>query len=231
MFAGVNGDIKSYGYYVADNVTGILGRAPWLALRNALLSSELARERRELRLVYVSDESETARNEADDMQKFQWAPILLVGARAAPTFDEWKAEIARVQADADAILIGSYRQLAARKGERALVDMRDVVKWTEANSPLPLIGFKRIASVWPSSFWISFPAATVQTRAVMPRLPVTTSDPFGLKRATLSESRWPDSSYSVRRSDENEIRAELPAPAARSRLPSGLKDTVLTAPA
>jgi hypothetical protein len=142
VFAGLNGDIAPYGYDRAHNVTGILERVPWRAIRDALLSSNLGRTRTALRLVYIADNGESSRDDAEDLKKFDWAPLRVTAIRRVDTFDEWKVQIERAGREADAILIGNYRLLAVSPGAKQLVDPKEVVAWTEAHSKRPLVGFK-----------------------------------------------------------------------------------------
>jgi len=142
VFAGINGEISAYGYDKADNVTGILERVPWRAIRDALLASDLARGRREIRVLHLGDASAAAEEDVEFMKRFDWAPIHLVAVRTARTFEQWKAEVIQAEGHADVILVGNYRQLANAPGDKNLIDPKRVVEWTEANSPLPLMGFK-----------------------------------------------------------------------------------------
>ena len=142
VFAGLNGDIDDYGYRRASNVTGILERIPWYAIRDALLASDLRLAKRELRLLHLGDGSRSSLEDVADLKRFNWAPLELVTVRHASSFAEWKSAVELAPAEADVILIGNYRQLAAAPGSKDFADPRQLVKWTEANAMLPLIGFK-----------------------------------------------------------------------------------------
>lgn len=142
VFAGINGEIAPYGYADASNVTGILERIPWSAIKDALLASGLARSKPELRLLHLGDATQAVREDARQMQQFDWAPMKLAGVRTVGSFEQWKAEVLLAPQVADVILLGNYRGLTDAADSMRLVDPAQVVAWTEANSKLPVIGFK-----------------------------------------------------------------------------------------
>jgi ABC transporter substrate binding protein len=142
VFAGLNGEITPYGYDRARNATGILERIPWHAIKDALLASDLRRTKRDLRLLHIGDNSQSALEDAGDLKKFHWAPLKVAAIRHVGTFGEWKAQVEQAAREADVLLIGNYRLLAVSPGSKELVDPKEVVAWTEKHSKLPLIGFK-----------------------------------------------------------------------------------------
>lgn len=140
VFAGINGDIGAYGYDRAPNATGIVERVPWSAIRETLLGSSLAGRKSEIRVLHLGDLSESVAHDAEQSRHFDWWPLKLAGVHLVETFDEWKARVRAAEGNADVILISNYRRLVDASGSKRLVDPKEVVAWTEANSKLPLIG-------------------------------------------------------------------------------------------
>lgn len=142
VYAGVNGEPEMFGYDQAQNVTGILERKPFAALKEMLLIIDKASSRKHpLRILFLGDVSESVRQDAAAFAKFDWAPIVVVEQRFAATFDEWKAAVAFAEAhQVDFIITANYRKIARKPGEKELMPYREVIEWTAANSRVPVIG-------------------------------------------------------------------------------------------
>lgn len=138
VFAGINGDVEPYGYGDAGNVTGILERKPLAAIRDALRQSSLGA--RPLRLRHLGDQSRSVAEDDKLLQAFDWAPYRLLPSRLVGSFPEWQAAVRAAQGEVDALLLSNYRQLARSADDKTLVPPEEVVRWTEANTQLPLIG-------------------------------------------------------------------------------------------
>lgn len=141
VFAGVNADPARYGLDTASNATGVLERPPWGAIQDALLASTIT-SHRPIRLMHVGDNSVPVVNDDRDLHAFAWSPFVQVldSQVGNTTFDDWKAAILRAQDQADVILIDGYRQLARSATDPTLVPPQEVIRWTEENSRLPLVG-------------------------------------------------------------------------------------------
>ena len=149
VFAGINGDAGAYGYDKTTNVTGILERKQLTAIRDAIQSSNLSatvlsskpkNDEEFLRLMHLSDQSGSVEDDDRFIRNFDWQPLLFTGSRMVNTFAEWQAAVFSAQTRADVILLTNYRLLARSSKDPTLVPPADVVRWTQANSRLPLIG-------------------------------------------------------------------------------------------
>ncbi len=145
VFAGINGSIKPYGYTEADNVTGILERKPIKAIKEiiSLIGSGKDNEGN-LRAQFLSDNSHSAERDGKYLASQDWSPIIFQGHVALNTFDEWKTFVGSLSGKTDFLLVGAYRKLyrdeEARKKRKDFMSSKEVGAWTEANSPVPVIG-------------------------------------------------------------------------------------------
>lgn len=141
VFAGVNGEIRPYGYEGASNVAGILERKPLRALRETLQQiAEANGLPAHLRFVHIGDTSESVRLDEEGMEAFDWAPLVRLDSRLVKNFQEWKEAVAAAQSQADVIITTNYRRLSRSAEDKALMQPHEVVAWTEANSRVPVVG-------------------------------------------------------------------------------------------
>ncbi|MDB5803760.1 MAG: ABC-type uncharacterized transport system, periplasmic component [Betaproteobacteria bacterium] len=144
VFVGLNGEPKPYGYDLAMNATGILERKQWTAVKN--LIGDAVRPRvpagREVRIAYVGDSSGSVKEDTKFIDSFDWSPYKLVRSKLVSTYDEWKAEVARANNEADVLLTTNYRRIQETAADaKRMVEPADLVKWTEDNTPkIPVIG-------------------------------------------------------------------------------------------
>lgn len=148
VFAGINGSIEPYGYHKAKNATGILERKPAAAVREVLTimardpANRIGSGDGRARALFLGDKSESVQHDADHLASFSWAPIEYLGVTTVDTFDEWKKAVLSLRDRTDFLLVGGYRRLrlaGAAKG-RTFASPKEVMRWTEANSPVPVIG-------------------------------------------------------------------------------------------
>lgn len=143
VFAGINGSIAPYGYDKANNVTGILERKPVRAVVEVIAQLDQVRQREGVsRVLFVSDKSHSAERDAKLMENADWGAVDYLGNESVKTFADWKALIGGIEGRADYILVGGYRKLSkpSANGNSAFAPSREVGEWTEANSPVPVIG-------------------------------------------------------------------------------------------
>ncbi len=142
VFSGVSDSLAHYGYDQANNVTGILERKPYGALKEALLLIAATRSRPgPVRVMFVGDTSESVRNDEKDFRKFDWGPIEVLDSHLPKTFDEWKNAVDFAgKNDVDFIITANYRKILRKREGQALVPPQEIINWTEANSTVPLIG-------------------------------------------------------------------------------------------
>ena len=145
VFAGLNREAADYGYARAARVTGIVERIPLDAMREALqsavglaLQSEAGRP---LRVAYLGDKSETVDGDAAQVRRYDWRPLRLGGVLQVDTWPAWQAAVLELGAAHDVLLVSGYRRLRRSAADPTLVPAQEVVAWTEAHSPHPVISF------------------------------------------------------------------------------------------
>lgn len=199
VFAGVNRDAADYGYVQAPNVTGILERLPIDAMREAVCAAtECAMLRRPIHLAYLGDRSETVDGDVVQVLEHDWAPLQLDTVQQVDTWPEWQAGVRALGARHDVLLVSGYRRLRRSAHDPSLVPAREVVAWTEAHSPVPVISFNGfytedggMLAIGTSPYEQGDVAARLALKIILDgravdTLPVTTSNQFIV---TMSESR------------------------------------------
>ncbi len=139
VFAGTNGSVVPYGYEGATNVTGILERKSLTALKETLLLPGFSHDH-PLRVIEICDASETVQLDHAFIAAFDWKPLSYTGAELVETYDDWQRAILAADTRADVILTTNYRKLSRSRSDRTLVPPGEVIAWTEAHSPLPVVG-------------------------------------------------------------------------------------------
>jgi hypothetical protein len=141
VYSGVNNSAQRYGYEGANNVTGILEKKPFRALRETLILLGNINGKKQVRIMFIGDASESVRGDEEDYRKFDWSPVKVQESQLADTFDRWKAAVELAnRSGADYIITANYRKILRKTGGRELVPPGEVLKWTEANSRIPMIG-------------------------------------------------------------------------------------------
>jgi len=143
VFAGVNGYIEPYGYVGAANVTGIYERKPLQAVKELIQSLESfrgAKEGRSPRLTYLVDPSPSMQLDRGFVDEFDWAPLVHTGSLQADSFEDWKRLVITAGENSDYLLVANYRKLPRSSVDAGYVPPDEVMAWTEANSPVPVIG-------------------------------------------------------------------------------------------
>jgi hypothetical protein len=142
VYSGVNNSAERYGYGKASNTTGILEKKPFAALRDTLQMIAAAQGKRgPVRIMFIGDSSESVRSDEQDFRDFAWAPVQILESRFAGTFEQWRAAVDYANKNkVDFIVTANYRKILREAGKKALMPPREVVKWTEANAAMPMIG-------------------------------------------------------------------------------------------
>lgn len=138
VFAGVNGQIHSYGYDKANNVTGILERKPVRAIVEAI--TQVCRSVPHPRAIFFGDTSFTVQEDANYIAAQNWRPVDYLGIKVIKTFGEWKRRVLKLRGKADVLLVGGYRKLQYSLHDKKFVSPGEVMKWTERHSPIPVVG-------------------------------------------------------------------------------------------
>lgn len=142
VFAGVNNELKAYGYDKASNVTGILERIPVASLRDSimLIGQEMKKEY-PIKALHIGDNSLPDKYDDRFMHDFKdWQKIVLLPSLLVETFDEWKESILNANEMADVIILTNYRNIKYAKGDKKFVPPDEIIKWTNANSKIPVVG-------------------------------------------------------------------------------------------
>lgn len=143
VFVGINGEPKPYGYDTAANATGILERKQWTAVKNLIDQSVRPNvQGRPVRIAYVGDSSGSVKEDTKFLESFDWAPFKLYRSRLVSTYDEWKEEVTKANAEADVLITTNYRRIQESAADaKRMVEPADIVRWTEDNTPkIPVIG-------------------------------------------------------------------------------------------
>ena len=142
VFAGINGSPEPYGYLEANNVTGILERKPAVALSEfiLLISESLGIIGQKPKAIFLADESHSTERDGDYLDSIDWVGVDYLGRHPNGTFDDWQSAVKNMKGKADFILVGGYRKLHKYPGSAKFVNAKEVMTWTEANSPVPVIG-------------------------------------------------------------------------------------------
>jgi ABC-type uncharacterized transport system substrate-binding protein len=141
VFSGVNADLDAYGYDKATNVTGILERQDFDAIKSAMLSIAASKGMTgPVRVMSVGDTSETVEADAKSISAYDWSPLQFVGTRLVPTLGDWQKAVEAAEGQTDFILTTNYRGLTRTTASRELVPPREVVEWSEAHSKPMMIG-------------------------------------------------------------------------------------------
>jgi hypothetical protein len=143
VFAGVNGSVGPYGYEGAENVTGIFERKPLQAVKDLVLTLEQGRAPggAPVGIRYLMDPSESMARDRNLVESFDWAPLVFEGTDVAQDFEHWQQLVTALpDIDGQYLMIANYRKLRRSQSDPEPVPPDEVMRWTEANSPIPIIG-------------------------------------------------------------------------------------------
>ena len=141
VFAGINGTVEAYGYRKAANVTGIYERKPIIDLSRALAEMR-GRDGEKLgtRIAHIGDLSDSVVQDKKEIDAFNWAPFKLVSSTLVTDFDEWRRAVKEAGAKADIIVLSNYQAVFRAGKDQDLFPPAELMKWTEENSPVPVVG-------------------------------------------------------------------------------------------
>lgn len=137
VFTGVNAEPQKYKFNQANNVTGVLERIPYNAVKEVF---EQVMTSDKKRILHISDSSETSLYIHDELTSFNWAPLQLVESTQINTFDEWKQAVIQKEKNADFLLITHYHTIKRSSTDSTIVPPKEVIDWTEEHTTLPRIG-------------------------------------------------------------------------------------------
>jgi ABC-type uncharacterized transport system substrate-binding protein len=134
VFCAVNGDAATYGYPAA-NVTGVLER-PYFAETMKFLDILCPGFKR---IALISEESITS-DLAFRFMRTEGTSFEIVSRTKCSDFAQWQRAVLDAQDKAGAIGVYTYHSLK-RAGTDENMDPAEVMRWTVANSKLPVVGF------------------------------------------------------------------------------------------
>ncbi len=142
VFAGVNGSVDAYNYNNAKNVTGIFEHKLLVPIQEVILTIEQKKSLPKLnpKLLYLMDPSDSLKQGRVSIDNFAWAPIQYFGSIIANDFEHWQKLVLSIGKKVDYIIVSNYRKLPRNKEQQVFVNPHEVMQWTEAHSPVPVIG-------------------------------------------------------------------------------------------
>ncbi len=149
VYGGVNAAEEDYGYNMASNVTGILERKPLKAVEDTVSMIWEATgggrtQKPKVQLLGDASFSFQAGLTAYDPENYKFTKVRWKEPVAVETFDEWKEFVLGADKTNDVLLVSDYRQVKKAKGGKEFVLPREVMSWTEQNSPVPVLGLAAI---------------------------------------------------------------------------------------
>lgn len=144
VFGGVNSEPERYHYARAKNVTGVLERKPLRAIDDTInmlwkVNGEEGRSPRTLLIGDASFDFAASLSEYEGEGLF-WRHTQWLTPQKAKTFDEWKALVLRAPNVADFLMVSDYRQLRYVIDGNKYVPPDEVMRWTERNAKIPVLG-------------------------------------------------------------------------------------------
>ena len=138
VFCGVNRNVKSYGYE-AGSVTGVLER-PHFNQSIRLLQKIAPKVRTTL---VLSDTGYTSAGALAHMQAEarELTNVQILDWHMAYTFDDWKKQVLRAQAQADALAVYTYHTIRESETSTRIVPAAEVMEWTVNHTTIPIVGF------------------------------------------------------------------------------------------
>lgn len=137
VFAAIDGQPASYGYDDAVNVSGVLEQLPLAAIHETLLT---LRNGQPARLAVIGTVDPTGVAEMQQVQAFDWSPHHLVATRALPDFAAWKQAIPQLDAQADVLIVLSFRGLSQGRGSSSPTAGKEIASWIETHAKALPIG-------------------------------------------------------------------------------------------
>ena len=140
VFCGVNAELDAYGYTNSKNVTGIVERVPFNAIKDSLkYLVKPGTDINNIKIINIGDESGTVRLDEKQILSYDWAPANLIDSILVDTFDRWKETVINASKRADCLLITNYRQLRRVAGQDRFVPPQEIIDWTLKNATVPIV--------------------------------------------------------------------------------------------
>lgn len=198
VLAGVTDSDDLEKFEKAKNVTGVLEKIPVKAIREVLALMLPGKHR----VVYLSDNSLSAKQLQKEVIAQDWGRFELVNHVATNSIARWKKAVLEAQDNADVILISTYQNLGEQqKGASS----KQGIVWTLKNSKIPVIGLYEsfindggYLAISVASFEQGYTAAKIalfilEKKIAIDRIPFINSQMFQLQlRKRLALKHYPD---------------------------------------
>lgn len=141
VFSGIRRS-QPYGYEHLPRITGVLEQLPVQAIK-AVLSNILqiiAPHQESFSLVFLGDKSFRVSMEKNYILEQSWTPFKVTLFSQLETFDDWRQEITQLKKGPGVLFLLEYNHLRAKRGHPTMVSSKEVLEWTLANSPYPVVG-------------------------------------------------------------------------------------------
>ena len=96
-----------------------------------------------MRIALLGDTTLSAARDDEHVSAYDWAPLVYTGGYKIADFEQWKKTVFELSRKVDFIMVGGYRKLKRRadSGPKVpYVPPGEVMRWTEKNSPVPVMG-------------------------------------------------------------------------------------------
>lgn len=146
IFAGVNGYVDKYNYKDKKNVTGVFEHKPVDGLLYIISIINKQNNTQDYKnITLLSDNSNSAQIDKEILLQESWQDFNF-SVKNVSTFKQWQDFILSIdKEETNYLLISGYRKLADENGN--YVDYKEVVKWTNENSPIKIIGLNFFAAM------------------------------------------------------------------------------------
>ena len=144
VYLGINNNPRNYLEGRPANITGILERP---LLRRSILHIHQLLDQQPRRVLVLFDHGTTAQTlleeEFQGRQQRRFGPVS-VDIRLIDRYDRWQQTLLSAQTEGyDAVVVGLYHTLLDANGIH--VPDQQVIRWSSAQSPVPLFGFWKFA--------------------------------------------------------------------------------------
>ena len=92
-----------------------------------------------VRALFLGDSSHSVTIDAEYLASFDWSPVDYRGAEFVDTYADWQQQVLSIDSKTDFLLVSGYRRLKLAASDDYAAP-EDVMAWTEAHSPVPVIG-------------------------------------------------------------------------------------------
>ncbi len=152
VFAGVNGKVHKYNYIDNDNITGIFERKPIDGILFVLSTlNNFYKTPKHTNVTLLGDKTTSSKQDVEYLLTKDWKDFKFTN-KFVKRFSEWKTFILSLEKlKTHHLLVSGYRKLleddrGGVKNTTRYVHHDEVVKWTLANTKIPILGLNIFAA-------------------------------------------------------------------------------------